>query len=101
MPPAIGSGGSATAGGPHRPALLDQIGQAPCLCLRGEHQVDLLLDLALDRIQRDDAGLADPAANKSRDLDPPTAFRHDIEAGMRGQDLPHARERRHGLPLGR
>ena len=100
MPLTIASGGSATSRFVIVVSLLHQVGQAADLGLGGEYQVHLLVDLALHGVKRDHAGLADPGADVPRDLDPVAAFRHDIEGGLDGDNLPQACRLGHGLPLG-
>ncbi|MGY4376770.1 hypothetical protein ACVWZ3_004409 [Bradyrhizobium sp. i1.3.6] len=80
--------------------LLDQVGHLPNLGFRGKHQVDVLLDLALDRIEGDDAGLADPGADVPRNLDPAAALGDDLESSLGGEHLPQAADLGDGLQFG-
>jgi len=72
----------------------------PNLGFGGEHQIDVLLDLALDRIEGDDAGLADPGADVPRNLDPAAALGDDLESSLGGEHLPQAADLGDGLQFG-
>ncbi len=58
---------------------------------RREHQVDRLLDLALDRLQRHHAGLADPGAHLAGDVDA-GALAGQIEYGRQPRQFAHGGE---------
>ena len=77
--------------------LLDQIGHFRNLLRWREDQVDRLVDLVLDRIERHHAGLPDPRPDPPLDVEAAAAHRGDIERGTGGENFAQAADLGDGL----
>src|SRR5579872_1658427 len=64
--------------------VVDQVGQLWNLLHRRENYIDRLVDLILDRLERDDADLSDPRANLSGHMDAAAAFQSHLERSAGG-----------------
>ena len=78
----IGSGGSGISSSLSC-GLVDQIGQLGDLLGRREDQVDRLVDVVLDRLERHHAGLANPRPHMAGDMETAAALRRHVERCMR------------------
>ncbi len=62
--------------------LIDEIGELGNLLRRCKDQIDRLVDLALDRVEGDDTGLADPRPDMAADVNAASASGCHIERSM-------------------
>jgi len=80
--------------------LIDQIRQFRNLLRWREDQIDRLVDLVLDRIERYHTGLSDPRPHSAGNMDAASTLRRHIQRGLRRQHFAQARDSGHGVARG-